>query len=175
MQPAQRNGRIRSYNLVSSNLVEPLARAASENPLGETTIDAIIFDCDGTLADTMPVHYEAWQETMSDYGLFLSEDRFYELGGWPTLVNLCQMLVLKRPVGSWPIRRQRSPGGELAFVRRWLHNRSAWSIEPVVRVVRQYRGKLPIAVATGAVRPILDQILGSHFLAHWPDAFDAGK
>ena len=25
---------------------------------------ALIFDCDGTLADTMPAHYEAWQEVL---------------------------------------------------------------------------------------------------------------
>ena len=43
---------------------------------------------------------------------------------------------------------------EAAFVRRLQHVRA---IEPVVRVVRQYQGKLPIAVATGAVRPVLER------------------
>ena len=53
---------------------------------------AIIFDCDGTLADTMPVHYEAWAATLARYpGLELSEDRFYILGGWPTL-NIAELL-----------------------------------------------------------------------------------
>ena len=28
----------------------------------------LIFDCDGTLADTMPLHMEAWCETFADYG-----------------------------------------------------------------------------------------------------------
>jgi beta-phosphoglucomutase family hydrolase len=143
-------------------LAEP--QPGADNPRGETTIDAIIFDCDGTLADTMPVHYEAWQETMSDYGLFLSEDRFYELGGWPTLV-LCEMLA--REKGSSADPRTIALEKEAAFVRRLQQVRA---IEPVVRVVRQYRGKLPIAVATGAVRPILDQILGHIGLA---GAFDA--
>jgi beta-phosphoglucomutase family hydrolase len=135
-----------------------------KNRREETKIDAIIFDCDGTLADTMPVHYEAWQETMSDYGLFLSEDRFYALGGWPTLA-LTEMLV--RETGSGADPRQLAHEKEAAFRRRLLE---VLPIEPVVRVVRQHRGRLPIAVATGAIRPILDEILGHIGLTN---AFDA--
>jgi HAD superfamily hydrolase (TIGR01509 family) len=112
----------------------------------------------------MPVHYEAWQETMSDYGLFFSEDRFYELGGWPTLV-LCEMLV--RETGSSADPQKIALEKEAAFVRRL---QSVRPIEPVVRVVRQSRGRLPIAVATGAIRPVLDQILAHIGLA---GAFDA--
>jgi beta-phosphoglucomutase-like phosphatase (HAD superfamily) len=45
---------------------------------------AIIFDCDGTLVDSMPVHFVAWHETMSRYGIAFPEDRFYSLGGMPS-------------------------------------------------------------------------------------------
>ncbi len=48
------------------------------------SIRGIIFDCDGTLADTMPSHYEAWATILDRYDLTMSEDRFYALGGWPT-------------------------------------------------------------------------------------------
>ena len=40
--------------------------------------------CDGTLADTMPSHYEAWIVDPRSVRLEMSEDRFYALGGWPT-------------------------------------------------------------------------------------------
>ena len=45
-----------------------------------------IFDLDGTLVDTMPLHYLAWDEAMHAVGLKekLSEDLFYSLGGVPT-------------------------------------------------------------------------------------------
>ena len=51
-------------------------------PPGE--FDAYIFDCDGTLADTMPTHYKAWQAALGDRGRDFPEAMFYELGGVPT-------------------------------------------------------------------------------------------
>jgi beta-phosphoglucomutase family hydrolase len=131
---------------------------------GALTIDAIIFDCDGTLADTMPAHYEAWNETMSRYGLHLSEDRFYKLGGWPTLA-LTELLV--KETGSSADPHELAREKELAFERRLS---TVQPIEPVVSVAREYRGRLPIAVATGATRPILDQILQHIGVAGWFDA-----
>jgi len=44
----------------------------------------LIFDCDGTLADTMPVHYRAWTAMLDRHGIPFPETRFYELGGVPT-------------------------------------------------------------------------------------------
>ena len=44
----------------------------------------LIFDCDGTLADTMPAHFRAWTAVTQRYGLNFSEKRFYELGGVPS-------------------------------------------------------------------------------------------
>jgi HAD superfamily hydrolase (TIGR01509 family) len=43
-----------------------------------------IFDCDGTLADSMPAHYRAWAATVQKHGGQIPEDLFYELGGWPS-------------------------------------------------------------------------------------------
>src|SRR4029077_21145737 len=44
----------------------------------------IIFDCDGTLADTMPLHWQAWQKIAQRYKLHFPVDRFYSLGGVPS-------------------------------------------------------------------------------------------
>ncbi|HEX2860688.1 MAG TPA: HAD hydrolase-like protein, partial [Lacunisphaera sp.] len=45
-----------------------------------------IFDCDGTLVDTMPLHFRAWERAMQKAGLSgpLNEEFFYSLGGMPT-------------------------------------------------------------------------------------------
>ena len=55
-------------------------------------IQALIFDCDGTLADTMPAHYQAWLEVLRPHGIDFPEDRFYAMGGMPTdkiVIELC--------------------------------------------------------------------------------------
>src|ERR1700742_1981925 len=52
---------------------------------------ALIFDCDGTLADTMPLHWRAWQEGSKRYTLSFWEDRFYALGVVPSL-DILKML-----------------------------------------------------------------------------------
>ena len=44
----------------------------------------MVFDCDGTLADTMPLHWRAWQMITQRYKLHFPEDRFYALGGVPS-------------------------------------------------------------------------------------------
>ena len=48
------------------------------------TPHALIFDCDGTLADTMPLHWQAWQTIQRRHEFDFPEDRFYSLGGVPS-------------------------------------------------------------------------------------------
>jgi hypothetical protein len=47
-------------------------------------IKGLIFDCDGTLADSMPLHWHAWRTVTERYNLRFPEDRFYALGGVPS-------------------------------------------------------------------------------------------
>ncbi len=128
------------------------------------SIRGIIFDCDGTLADTMPAHYEAWMVTLKRYGLAMDEDRFYALGGWPTK-RVAELLA--------------SESGRSVDIEQLAHEKESLfektvhrirPIEPVIDVARRHRGKLPLAVATGAVRPICERIL-RQIDAH--DLFDA--
>lgn len=123
----------------------------------------IIFDCDGTLADTMPSHYEAWITILKQYRLEMSEDRFYALGGWPTK-RLAELLI--RESGR-AIDGERLSEEKESLFEQCLH--LVKPIEPVVDVVRQYRGKLPLAVATGAVRPICQRILHQIGVPDWFD------
>jgi len=126
-------------------------------------IRGIIFDCDGTLADTMPSHYEAWTSILDRYQLTMSEDRFYALGGWPTH-RVAELLAAEsgRTIDIEKLSHEK----ELLFTET-LH--LVQPIAPVVEVVRQFRGKLPLAVATGAVRPICEVILGQIGILDWFD------
>jgi len=126
---------------------------------------AVIFDCDGTLADTMPVHYQAWAATLGRYpGLELSEDRFYVLGGWPTL-SIAELLKKETGLDFDPAAVAREK--EAAFERRLDQVRP---IALVVAKARELRGTMPIAVATGGIRRICETILHHIGLVGWFDA-----
>src|SRR5438270_11498937 len=52
-----------------------------ELPAGN--FDAYLFDCDGTIVDSMPLHYKAWKQILSEWNCEFSEERFYAWGGMP--------------------------------------------------------------------------------------------
>ena len=37
---------------------------------------AYLFDCDGTIADSMPLHYNAWNKALAEYGAHLRRKIF---------------------------------------------------------------------------------------------------
>src|SRR5262245_50054862 len=43
-------------------------------------IRGLVFDCDGTIADTMPAHYKAWVEALGKFNVEFPEALFYEMG-----------------------------------------------------------------------------------------------
>lgn len=121
---------------------------------------AIIFDCDGTLVDSMPVHYEAWILTLRRYGLDLSEDEFYALGGWPTLQvaeHVIKRAGLDLDIAAIAIEKE-------SEFERHLHLVEA--IPPVIAVAHDHHGKIPLAVATGGMRHICEGLLKSADLRH---------
>jgi beta-phosphoglucomutase-like phosphatase (HAD superfamily) len=56
-------------------------------PIDRAAYDGFIFDCDGTLADSMPVHYRAWTESLTEKlgrpSIEFTEELFYHFGGMP--------------------------------------------------------------------------------------------
>ncbi|MEX0775029.1 MAG: HAD-IA family hydrolase [Phycisphaeraceae bacterium] len=141
-----------------------MTAAADIFPPDYGSFAALVFDCDGTLADTMPAHFVAWSETTRRYGLELPEARFYELGGVPAHRI---MALLAREQGVAIDALAAAHEKELAFER---HLDSVQPIEPVVAIARQYRGKLPMAVATGGMRRIVERCLMNLGMADWFDA-----
>src|SRR5215467_10170547 len=67
-------------------------------PVGEFT--AYLFDCDGTIADSMPLHYMAWKKALAEWNCEFDERLFYAWGGMPTVEivsTLNQRLGLNMP------------------------------------------------------------------------------
>jgi HAD superfamily hydrolase (TIGR01509 family) len=126
--------------------------------------DALLFDCDGTLADTMPAHYRAWLHVTGAHGIAFDENRFYGLGGRPTRDILA---TLAREAGLELDLEHGVKEKEAAFLAQL---ESVAAIDPVIDVVRRSRGRVPMAVVTGGHRAVCTRILEHVGIA---DAFDA--
>ena len=116
-------------------------------------IKGIIFDCDGTLADTMPLHWRAWQAIARRHQLEFPEERFYALGGVPTR-DILKMLSLEQGVPIDPI--------SVAHEKETEYLPLIHQVEPVnvvVGVAREHHGKIPMAVASGGTKKIITQVL----------------
>jgi beta-phosphoglucomutase family hydrolase len=127
-------------------------------------VRGIIFDLDGTLADPMPSHYEAWSVILDRYGLEMSEDRFYALGGWPTQ-RVADLLIGE---SGRELDAQRISIEKESLFAETLH--LVQPIEHTTSVARKHRGSIPLAVATGATRDICELILKQLDIHDWFDA-----
>ena len=115
----------------------------------------VIFDCDGTLVDTMPLHFRAWDIAMQRAGLphALDEDLFYSLGGVPTR-RVAEMLSAHYGL-SVDAERIFAEKEEL-FVELQPEIRV---IAPVVEFARRVAEKYPVSVASGGPRLSVREIL----------------
>ena len=116
-------------------------------------IKALIFDCDGTLADTMPLHWLAWQTITSRHNVIFPEDRFYALGGVPSR-HILQMLREEQRLLIDPIAVSREKEEEYLKLMAQVG-----PIHEVVEIAREHAGKLPMAVASGGTRPVIEKVL----------------
>ncbi|MDX2079205.1 MAG: HAD family phosphatase [Terrimicrobiaceae bacterium] len=114
---------------------------------------AYIFDCDGTIADTMPLHFRAWTRAMEDFGGTFPEHLFYEWGGKPTSVIVAE---LNRRFGTnmdvvTTVRRKEDY--YLQLIPEVL------PIVPVLEIARRMHGVIPMAVASGGHHELVDATL----------------
>jgi HAD superfamily hydrolase (TIGR01509 family) len=114
-----------------------------------------IFDCDGTLIDSMPVHYKAWDAAMRQRGLKgpLSEDLFYSLGGVPTL-RVAELIAKHYGLQIDPLDVFHLK--EDLFVKMLPE---VQLINPVVEFARRVAKTHPVSVASGGPRVVVNQSL----------------
>lgn len=107
---------------------------------------ALIFDLDGTLADTMPVHFLAYKHILIEYGIVFTPELFAKLAGIPavgTIEKLNEWFGTKmnaEEVGHFKEREY----------EKIMHKMKP--IVPVVELAKRYHGKLPMAVGTGGYK-----------------------
>jgi beta-phosphoglucomutase family hydrolase len=127
-------------------------------------IKGLIFDCDGTLADTMPLHWHAWRMVTERHGLHFPEDRFYALGGVPSR-DILKMLAAEqgRSLDHIAIAHEK----EEAYLPLMTQ---AGPIHAVVEIARHNFGRIPMAVASGGTHKIICQVLEHLRIRHLFDA-----
>jgi beta-phosphoglucomutase family hydrolase len=106
--------------------------------------DGYIFDCDGTLADTMPLHFRAWTRIVGELGGSFSEECFYQTGGKPT-VQILEMLRDEQGLRVDHVQ-QLAERKEEYFLELIDEVKP---IEAVVKIARRWSGIKPLAVASG--------------------------
>ena len=109
------------------------------------TYHGLIFDCDGTLVDSMPSHYKAWVAVLGRHNLELTETRFYEWAGMPIDV-IIQRLAQEQGL----VVDAKSIATERDAYFHSLPSRDLRPVDAVVEIVRRYHGQYPMAVATGS-------------------------
>lgn len=116
-------------------------------------IRGLIFDCDGTLADTLPLHYVAWEETFAALGLPCPMEFLIQHNGKPTDL----IVVLYNTVFGSSIDVERFTADKERRTYALLDR--ARPIESVAALARRYRGRLPMAVVSGSNRANVERTL----------------
>jgi beta-phosphoglucomutase family hydrolase len=116
-------------------------------------IRGLIFDCDGTLADTMPLHWRAWDKVARRHGIYFTEDRFYALGGVPSR-DILKVLKQEQHLMIDPLVVAKEK--EEAYLELLSH---VGPIEIVVQVAHEHHGKVPLAVASGGTHGVIEKVL----------------
>lgn len=105
--------------------------------------EAIIFDLDGTLADTMPVHFLAYKHILASYGIDFTPELFATMAGIPAVGTIEKINDL---FGTNLDAEEVGHTKEREY-EKLMHKMKP--VEPVVELMKKYHGKLPMSVGTG--------------------------
>jgi len=114
--------------------------------LPQGPFEAYLFDCDGTIADSMPLHYIAWKQALGEQGCDFPETQFYRMGGMPVrdvIRALNAQHGLQMPVEAVALRKE-----DLYY--KFLPQLTA--VPEVLEVIEASHGTIPFAVVSGSTR-----------------------
>jgi HAD superfamily hydrolase (TIGR01509 family) len=131
--------------------------------LPEGLFGAYLFDCDGTIADSMPLHFRAWKKALGEWNCEFDEKLFYAWGGMPVaeiVATLNRKHGLNMPVEAVS-RRKESLYFELLPELR--------AVPDVLDHVEDAYGRIPSAVVSGSTR---ESVVASLVSLNLLDRFD---
>jgi HAD superfamily hydrolase (TIGR01509 family) len=125
---------------------------------------AYLFDCDGTIADSMPLHYKAWQKALAEWNCQFDERLFYAWGGVPVAEIVAKLNVrdgLAMPVESVAQRKEELYFELLPELR---------AVPEVLEHIEASHGRIPFAVVSGSTR---ESVTASLVALNLLERFDA--
>jgi len=125
---------------------------------------AYLFDCDGTVADSMPPHYIAWKRALDECGATFTEEQFYGWGGLPAEVVIER---LNREQGLHMVPALVAERKE-EFYYESLPDLKA--VPEVLEHVLDGYGRIPMAIVSGSTR---ESVVASLTTLGLLDRFDA--
>lgn len=112
----------------------------------EGNFKAYLFDCDGTVADSMPLHYVAWKKALDEWNCPFDEELFYQFGGVPPVeivARLNKMHGLAMPLVELADRKENYYYDQLAELK---------AVPEVIEHVDAMFGKIPFGIVSGSTR-----------------------
>lgn len=134
--------------------MDSMERTLAEiNSGGETRYGAFLFDLDGTVADSMPIHLVSWQQAVGEHGGTFPEELFWAWGGVP-LRRAVQMLNerfgLNMDVEAVVRRKEDLYLSRLAEVK---------AVPAMVMLIDEHAGRMPMAIVSGSPRETIERTL----------------
>ena len=131
--------------------------------LPEGLFKAYLFDCDGTIADSMPLHYKAWKKALGEWNCEFEEELFYAWGGMPVaeiISTLNEKHELSMPVETVARRKEALYFDLLPQLK---------AVPDVLEQIEAGYGKIPFAVVSGSTR---ESVTASLIALRLLDRFD---
>lgn len=112
----------------------------------EGKFDAYLFDCDGTIADSMPLHLVAWQKALAPWNFEFPEELFYATAGQP-VEFIVQVLNEKFGLSMPPKEVTESREAHYLDLLPQIE-----ALPEVLAYIESGTGKIPMAVVSGSPR-----------------------
>jgi HAD superfamily hydrolase (TIGR01509 family) len=122
---------------------------------------AYLFDCDGTIADSMPLHFVAWTKALGEWNCRFDERLFYAWGGRPTdeiIAALNEEQGLKMPIATVAERKEQLYAESLDELK---------VIPEVLEHIEAQHGRIPFAVVSGGERHVVLKSLATLGLTNY--------
>ncbi len=126
----------------------------------EQGVEALIFDLDGTLLDSMSLHWQAWQVAFEKQNVHIDYDIFIQHTGKPIEEIAQELIQIYNPsidANAVVTEKRRYVNANLASIKE---------IKAVADLARDYYGRLPMAIGTGSDRQRVETMLRNAQMTH---------